>query len=113
MRVAFVVPAFVAAALLYASLAPAQQGAVDDYDLMPDDIGRDETYSACAACHSMKLVAQQGLTREDWDEALVWMVEEQEMEELEAAERDLVLDYLTKYYGPDRAARRMMSSGGG
>ena len=30
--------------------------------------GRDETFYACTACHGFKLVAQQGLTRAQWDE---------------------------------------------
>ena len=58
-------------------------------------------YYACGACHSLRLVQQQGLSRERWDELLAWMVEEQGMAELPAAERELVLDYLAEHYGPD------------
>ena len=35
--------------------------------------GRDETFYACTACHNFKLVAQQGLSRERWDETLTFM----------------------------------------
>ena len=35
------------------------------------------------------------------------MVEEQEMAELEPEDEKLVLNYLAKFYGPDRLARRM------
>jgi len=48
------------------------------------------------------LVAQQGLTRERWNELIDWMIDEQGMPELEPEERELILDYLAKNYGPDR-----------
>ena len=45
---------------------------------------------------------QQGLTREQWDEALDLMVEEHEMEPIEGDARTVILDYLAAHYGPDR-----------
>lgn len=53
----------------------------------------------CSACHSLHMVAQQGLSRSRWDKMLDWMIEEQGMEELAGDDREAVLDYLTKYYG--------------
>lgn len=47
-------------------------------------------------------VAQQGKTREGWDEMLVWMAEEQGMAELPPEERETVLDDLTGHYNTDR-----------
>lgn len=64
--------------------------------------GVEETFYACTACHSEKIVAQQGLTRADWDELFVWMVEEQGMSELEPDEREIILDYLAAHYNEDR-----------
>jgi len=64
---------------------------------LPDAPGRDQVEGYCSICHSLKLVVQQGLPREDWDELMVWMVDEQDMEEIEAEDRRLVLDYLAKY----------------
>ena len=64
---------------------------------LPHDIGRDEVEIFCGACHSLKLVVQQGLSRGDWDELLVYMIEEHEMEPLDTDDRQLVLDYLTKH----------------
>ena len=64
--------------------------------------GASETFDACASCHSERIVAQQGLTREQWDELLDWMVDEHEMEPMEASARTTVLDYLAEHYGPDR-----------
>ena len=66
-----------------------------------DGKGRDETEAYCAACHSLNTVTQQKLSRNDWDELLVWMVEEQAMPEIPKDDRKLVLDYLAKHYGVD------------
>ncbi|MEP3277426.1 MAG: hypothetical protein ABJN26_28410 [Stappiaceae bacterium] len=64
---------------------------------LPEDIGREEVEIYCSACHSLKLVAQQGLSSEDWDETITWMVEEQAMDPLEKEDHKLVLDYLAKH----------------
>ncbi len=69
---------------------------------LPAEPGRDETFYTCAACHSFNLVAQQGLTRRDWDELIDWMVEEQGMDEPDAETRQLILDYLARWFGPER-----------
>jgi hypothetical protein len=71
----------------------------DDYGGLPQGIGREEVFNLCQACHSLAIVKQQGLDRASWDETLVWMVEEQEMEPLDQEERKLILDYLTTHYG--------------
>lgn len=69
---------------------------------LPPGPGREEVFYTCKACHSLKLVQQQGLSRKDWDETLDWMVEEQGMDEIEnEATRDLILDYLSTHYGRD------------
>lgn len=92
--------------------SPAMQAASvedseDDYQGLPPGVGRDEVLGLCGSCHSMKLVTQQGLSRVTWVEVLEFMVEEQEMPELEPNDEQLVLDYLEKYYGPDRLARKL------
>lgn len=64
--------------------------------------GAQITYDYCTACHSEMIIAQQGQTREGWDEILVWMVDEMGMSEIDAPDRDQILDYLATYYNPDR-----------
>ncbi|MBK0399586.1 aldehyde dehydrogenase [Limibaculum sp. M0105] len=64
--------------------------------------GAELTYAYCAACHSERLVAQQGLTRDRWDALLQWMIDEQGMGELDPPDRELILNYLAENYGPDR-----------
>ena len=76
----------------------------DDYQGLPLGAGRDEVFGLCGACHSLKLVLQQGLSRSVWSEVIDYMIEEQEMAEIEREDRALVLDYLERFYGPDRRA---------
>ena len=73
---------------------------------MPKDEGRLEVFGYCGSCHSIDLVLQQGLTRAVWEEVLLEMVREQEMAPLRDDVRRKVIDYLEKYYGPDRRARK-------
>jgi hypothetical protein len=79
----------------------------DEYQGLPPGKGRDEVFGICGACHSLKLVTQQGLSRDRWDYVLHYMVEEQEMPELDKEMTGLILDYLTKFSGPNRKARSM------
>lgn len=66
---------------------------------LPPGPGRQEVFCSCNACHSLMLVTQQGMSRERWDEALEWMVEEKGMSEIEdAVRRDLILDYLSTHF---------------
>lgn len=75
----------------------------EDWDGLPPGKGREEVFYSCQACHSLAIVKQQGLSREWWDDTLTWMVEEQNMAELDEEDRALVLDYLATHYGPDSA----------
>ena len=92
------IPTLLLLALFVSSPAGAQE---DDYDLLPDDTGRDEVYAVCGGCHSIKTVIQQGLPRERWDELFDWMVEEQGMAELDTETRATVLDYLDRHFNTD------------
>lgn len=64
--------------------------------------GVEETFYACTACHSERIIAQQGLSLKHWDETFEWMVEEQGMDEIEEPDRTIILDYLAKHYNEDR-----------
>lgn len=77
----------------------------DEYQGLPPGAGRDEALGICGACHSMKLVTQQGLSRQSWTEVIEYMVDEQEMPELDPEDHKLIVDYLSEFYGTDRRAR--------
>lgn len=71
-------------------------------DSLPEYNGRSETFAICSACHSMRLVAQQGLNRDSWEETLEWMTEEEGMAELPADMHNLILDYLVWAFPQER-----------
>ena len=73
-----------------------------DIGILVPGNGGEETYAYCTACHSERIVAQQGQTRDGWAELLEWMVDEQGMAAIDEPDLSRVLDYLSTNYGPDR-----------
>lgn len=71
--------------------------------VLVNDSGAEETFIYCTACHSERIVAQQGLTKDGWIEVLEWMVDEQDMSEIDEPDFTIVIDYLAKNYNVDRA----------
>ena len=76
----------------------------------PEGPGREDTGYLCGACHSLRIVIQQGLSRSDWDETLDWMIEEQDMAPLETEEREIILTYLSTHFGVDHRPRHMQNA---
>jgi cytochrome c len=74
---------------------------VEDWAGLPPGEGREDVFYLCQACHSLKTVLQQRLSREVWDETLVWMIEEQGMPAPEPADYARLLDYLGAYLSPE------------
>ena len=93
--------ALLPAALLAAGIiGPALAQEDDPVAALPGDPEQKElVYYSCTACHSFKLVAQQGMSRERWDKLLHWMVEEQGMPEYPPKDWNAILDYLAAHYG--------------
>lgn len=91
-----------AAASGEAAAAGEEETAEEDFGQLVVAEGAEETYYTCTACHSEMIIAQQGKTRDGWDEMLDWMIEEQGMPELAAEERETILDYLSTHYNTDR-----------
>ncbi len=81
---------------------PAGAAGVAAFGVLVREDGVRETWRHCTACHSERLIAQQGLTRDGWEETLEYMVEEQGMAPIEEADRERVLAYLSTHYGIDR-----------
>ena len=59
----------------------------------------------CTSCHSAKMVTQNRATREGWKTMIRWMQETQNLWDLGENE-DAILDYLAKYYAPEKQGRR-------
>ncbi len=72
----------------------------------PAGAGRDDTFYACTACHGFKLVAQQGMTRGQWEDSLAWMTQRHGMPPLPEKEQKIVLDYLEATFPPRAPAGR-------
>ena len=96
-------------ALLWMTPAIAQT-AFTPRDESPEEFaagaGRDETFYACTACHGFKLVAQQGLTRAQWEDSINLMIRRHNMPPLDDRDRETVLKYLEAAYPPRAPAGR-------
>jgi hypothetical protein len=88
----------------------AQQPGFNPRDESVDDLpagpGREETFYLCVACHAYRLVSNQGMTREKWDETLTWMRDRHKMTDLHGSDRELILDYLAQHHPPKPATRQ-------
>ena len=97
-------------ALVAAGIASAQQPVFTPRDETPEEFtagaGRDETFYTCTACHNFKLVAQQGMSRRQWDETIAIMTQRHGMPPLEDKDREVVLNYLEAAYPPRTPAGR-------
>ena len=98
----------VLAAASHNALAQSGAATFTPRDESPEDYppgpGRDETFYACTACHGFKLIAAQGLTRQQWDESVNLMRRSHNMPPLEGNDRKIVLHYLETTF-PPRTAR--------
>jgi mono/diheme cytochrome c family protein len=72
----------------------------EDY---PEAPGREQAFYACIACHGFKIVAQQGQTRQQWDDTLNWMTKRHGMPPIDGDLRKTVLDYLETAFPPRTA----------
>ena len=74
---------------------------VSDWGGLRPDYGREETYYFCSPCHSDARIKAARKTRADWSATIDRILEKYPYEPLEAQEREVILDYLAKQYGPN------------
>lgn len=60
----------------------------------------------CTNCHSSKLVTQNRMNAERWNETIKWMQEKQNLWDL-GENQKIIVDYLVKNYPPKKVGRRM------
>lgn len=70
----------------------------------PAHPNRDDAFYFCTPCHSFRIVAAQGMSRERWDESLDWMVQRHSMPDVQGEDRNKILDYLASAF-PERRER--------
>jgi hypothetical protein len=80
--------------------AAAAQEVTEGPEVFPAGPHRDEVFHFCTACHSSRLIRNQAMSRERWDDTLSWMSERHGMPPLEGEERERFLDYLVGAFGP-------------
>lgn len=73
---------------------------VEEPSVLPAGEGQEEVFYACTACHSTAIIRRSRFPREEWDRLMDWMTEVHGMNPLEGEERVLIVDYLTRHYGP-------------
>jgi mono/diheme cytochrome c family protein len=91
--------------LLAQGAAPAFVPKDERMEDLPAHPGREETFGFCTACHGYKLVSNQGMSREKWDETLTWMTERHRMPDLQGEDRTVILDYLAQAHPPKAPSR--------
>ena len=75
--------------------------AENDWGGLPKGVGQEEVFYQCGSCHSLMLVKQQGLSRDRWEDTIVWMIEEQGMSRPTEKNWALILDYLSTHFGSE------------
>ncbi len=70
----------------------------DEFAGMPRTEGVETVIAQCNYCHSPFLIMQQRLSRERWDAVIRLMVEEKGMPEPDPEDRQIILDYLARYF---------------
>jgi hypothetical protein len=70
----------------------------EDY---PDGPNREDTFYFCTPCHSFRIVAAQGMSRDRWNETFDLMVTRHKMPDVQGEERAKMLDYLAGAF-PER-----------
>ncbi|MCS7267368.1 MAG: hypothetical protein NZ704_04840 [Geminicoccaceae bacterium] len=91
--------------MLAGAVLAAPVGAEEDDPLrhFPEGPNRELVAHFCSACHSGRIVANQRMNRQRWDEALSWMTERHGMPPLEGEYREMFLDYLAQAFGEETA----------
>lgn len=90
---------------LAAALSAASAAAQSDYDPVTGLFaapGYRLVVAHCTACHSARLITQQGATEQGWREMIEWMQEEQGLWPIDEASLAQIIAYLAAHYGPER-----------
>lgn len=74
---------------------------VSDWGGLRPDYGREETYYFCSPCHSDARIRTARKSRDEWSATIDRILKQYPYEPMEPQEREIILDYLAKQYGPD------------
>jgi len=71
-------------------------------ELLPKGKGRNEVIMVCSGCHSLKLVAQNRMSRRNWDLTLTWMQKNHNLWAINKKQRKILLDYFERHLAPGK-----------
>lgn len=97
----FIVLIFLVCLLTLSSSLRAEPDKIS-FEGLPEGVGKDLVMGNCTICHSESIILQNHMDRKGWNETIDWMQREQGMWELEKKDRNIILNYLSKYQGIDR-----------
>ncbi len=80
--------------VFYVLILSISLGASDSFYSLPEGKDKNLVIAFCSPCHSVKLVSQNRMTRNNWDKTLLWMEKKQNMHPLPSDIRKKILDYL-------------------
>ncbi len=92
--------------LFAASLADADERAIDPETRFVIDEHWEIVTANCTPCHSAKLVVQTRADRETWLEMIRWMQRTQNLWTFPTQTEAQILDYLAAHYAPTRSSSR-------
>lgn len=88
-----------------AAAAAAVQRPAETEEVLPAGEARADVFGTCTACHSTAIIRRSQFRRDQWDELMTWMTDRHGMNPLEGTQRELIVDYLARHFGPAPPAR--------
>ena len=88
-----------------------QEPAVPGSPDLPSGPMQDEARNACTTCHDSGIIAQQRLSKDAWTKEVDKMV--RWGTQLDPADRQALIDYLSTSFPPDKPAERQLRIGKG
>lgn len=105
-RSIFVFTLAVSAIGFAAAQTPAFTPREEEPEEFPEAAGREEAFYGCTACHGFKIVAQQGMSRQRWEDTIEFMIRQHKMPAPSVQEREKILDYLARAFPEKPATQR-------
>ena len=72
-----------------------------NYQGLPLGEGVDLVLENCTACHSIEIILESHMSREEWDKTITWMQKKQGLWVL-GKDRKIILNYLSKAQGVEK-----------
>ena len=71
-----------------------------DIDLLPEDPRKILVIKNCIMCHSAKLIAQNSMSKDAWQNIILYMQEKHNLRQLPPGDEQKIVSYLSQYFSP-------------